>query len=189
MSMSTLSQAGWVVHDVGLATSIGGSLFGKTALEPALDRVVSDTREHEQISEKAWTRFSWLNLAAHAAFAIPWIVGRRMLSGREVSRRARRLTRVKDVLVGAGLITGVATIALGKLLHKRMREQEAPIEERIEGIVEGVEEHKPVALERAVKATSTLNLLAVLGIAAVTKLLAMEGSRSFRFPLFARRLP
>src|SRR4051812_42347776 len=45
--MATLSSTGWIVHDVGLATSIGGAMFGKLALEPALDEV-SDTRERDE---------------------------------------------------------------------------------------------------------------------------------------------
>ena len=34
--MAPLSTAGWIVHDVGLATNIGGQVFGMVALEPAV---------------------------------------------------------------------------------------------------------------------------------------------------------
>src|SRR5579872_1884716 len=34
--MSTLSTAAWAAHDVGLATAVGGTLYGRAALEPAL---------------------------------------------------------------------------------------------------------------------------------------------------------
>src|SRR5688572_6239470 len=112
--MSTmLSQAGWVVHEVGLATSIGGTLFGRAALEPSLNMVAS-ADERDRVSAEAWKRFSWLNLAGHVAFAVPWFIGRSMLSGREVTRKARKLTLVKDVLIGASLLTGVSSVLLGR---------------------------------------------------------------------------
>ena len=37
--MPKLSTAGWVVHDVGLAAIVGGSLFGKTAFDPAINKL------------------------------------------------------------------------------------------------------------------------------------------------------
>ena len=104
--MTTLSTAGWVVHDVGLATNIGGTMFGMMALEPSLSEV-DDAHERDLVSQKAWNKFSWVKLASHVAFAVPWFIGRSMLTGKEVSARARALTRTKDYLIGASLITGI----------------------------------------------------------------------------------
>jgi hypothetical protein len=64
--MATLSSAGWIVHDIGLAATIGGTMFGQLALEPSLDQV-KNPRERDHVSEKAWNRFSWVKLASHAA--------------------------------------------------------------------------------------------------------------------------
>lgn len=177
--MTALSSAGWIVHDVGLATSIGGSMFGKFALEPALDEV-GNPIERDHASEDAWRRFSWLNLASHAAFAIPWLIGRSMLSGREVSGRARALTRVKDVLVGASLITGVASIVLGRVLGAKARRNEGP---------EASADQRARGLERAVSIAGLGNLLSTAGIAIVTTLLAMEGNKSLRFSATTKCLP
>lgn len=170
--MAKLSTAAWVAHDLGLATAIGGTVFGKTALQPALHEI--GERASERVSDEAWRRFGWINLAAHGVIAASWFVGRAMVSGRSVSRGARRMTTVKDAIVIASVATGVATVVLGRLLSKRIRDQP----ER---------DHR--ALERTVGALGTANLVADLGIGAITTVLAMEGNKSLPFGFVSRRLP
>jgi hypothetical protein len=176
--MTTLSSAAWAVHDVGLATAIGGSLFGKAALEPALDEI-SDSRERDQVSTDAWRRFSWVKLAAHVAFAAPWFIGRTMRSGREVSARATTLTRAKDVLMGVSLVTGIASHFLGLQLGKLSDEGRGPEQG----------EKKSRALEKVVASLGSVNMLANVGILGVTSFLSMEGSKSVRFAASSRKLP
>lgn len=199
--MTTLSSAGWVIHDVGLATAIGGSMFGKLALQPAIDEV-ADAQERDQVSDVAWRRFSFLNLASHLAFAVPWFVGRTMLSGSEVTPRARALVRAKDVLVGASLASGIASIVLGRVLGRRVKRGEGPdrVREAREMAQQGLRERameRPRtrikkgggALDRAVGLLGFVNLLATTGVMATTALLSMEASRSVRFAAETRRLP
>jgi hypothetical protein len=174
--MATMSSAAWIAHDVGLATSIGGAMFGRLALQPALGQV-KNVHDRDHTAADAWRRFSWLNLAGHLAFAAPWFVGRRMLSGREVSPRACALTRVKDLLVGASLITGVTSIVLGRILGRRIRRASE------------MEHERPRKLARAVGVAGALNLVATAGVAAVTALLAMEAGKSMRFARKSRTLP
>jgi hypothetical protein len=181
--MTTLSSAGWVIHDIGLATTIGGTMFGQIALEPALEEI-SNPRQRDLASEKAWNRFSWVKLAGHVAFAVPWLIGRSMLSGREVSTRARALTRTKDILVGASLITGVSSFVIGKVLGKQAREGVGPEQARA-----GNGEQSSRALEGAEWVLGGLNLIATTGVLAVTALLAMEGSESVKFSVRSRKLP
>jgi hypothetical protein len=180
--MTALSSAGWIVHDVGLATTIGGGLFGQFALEPSLDEI-SKPVERDRMSAKAWNRYSWMKLAGHAAFAIPWFIGRGMLSGNEVSKRARALTLAKDVLVGASLVTGVATIAVGRYLSGKSERSEGPDANRERG------EAEAPMLEKLVGVLGTANTIATVGVLAVTSLLAMEGNQSLRFKPRAKRLP
>jgi hypothetical protein len=54
---ANLSSAAWAVHDLGLATAIGGTLFGRTALQPALSEIAG-ADERDLVSAKAWQRFS-----------------------------------------------------------------------------------------------------------------------------------
>ncbi len=186
--MSTmLSQAGWVVHEVGLATSIGGTLFGRAALEPSLN-VVASPEERDRVSANAWKRFSWLNLAGHVAFAVPWFIGRSMLSGREVTRTARKLTRVKDVLIGASLLTGVSSVLLGRQLASRAEQGMGP-EEMRDRPSKSKEATKSLALERTVGVLGNANLLLNIGILGVTTILAMQAGKSARFAPLSRWLP
>ena len=178
--MSHLTSAAWIAHDLGLATTIGGTLFGQGALHPALRERLHDDQQSMLVADAAWRRFSWLNLAAHAAFAATWLVGRSMLSGREVSKTGRTLTRVKDGLVIASLITGISSIVLGRVLGKKMRARERGNADQDAEIAR---------LRKAVSKLGKLNLLATAGIGAVTTGLSMEASKSLPFSYVSRRLP
>lgn len=184
--MTALSSAGWVVHDVGLATTIGGSMFGQFALEPSLDEVRTPI-ERDRLSAKAWNKYSWMKLAGHAAFAIPWLVGRSMLSGNEATRRARVLTLAKDILVGTSLVTGLASVILGRKTSKKSLEGRGPDQVRSGNVNET--ETDATTLEKSVAIVGTVNLLATIGVLAVTSLLAIEGGKSMRFAATTRKLP
>jgi uncharacterized membrane protein len=173
--MAKLSSAAWIAHELGLATSIGGTLFGREALQPALREIDDDTKRNT-VSDTAWRRFSWMNLAGHAAVAATWFFGRSLLSGREVSKKARPMTIAKDALVIASLFTGIASIVAGRMLGKRVTEQKRDRE--------GHEK-----LRKVVGALGMANLASNVGVAGVTTALAMEGSHSGRFGVISRLLP
>jgi hypothetical protein len=183
--MGTLSTAAWAAHDVGLATAIGGVLYGRTALEPALHQIENPS-ERDRISASAWSRFSWINLAAHGVMAATWLAGRTMLSGREVSGSARTLTMVKDGLVIGSLVTGVGSNVLGWRLGKQIAKGHGPSEigERQVG-----EAKVTRALEKTVGILGLANLVANVAVLGITSVLAMEGNKSNRFSFFSRFLP
>jgi hypothetical protein len=185
--MSTLSTVAWAAHDVGLATAVGGTLYGRAALEPALHEI-ADPIERDRVATAAWQRFSWLNLAAHGVIAATWFVGRSMLSGREVSGTARRLTRIKDGLVVASLVTGIGTAVLGRMLGACARRGEGPAQVREAGGT-ARDSERTVALQRAVGGLGIANLIANIATLGITAALAMEGSRSPRFAARSRFLP
>src|SRR5262245_62540171 len=93
--MTALSTAAWTAHEIGLATAVGGTMFGRAALQPALQEI-EDLDNRDRISSEAWRRFSWLNLAAHGVVAATWFAGRSMPGGLGVSGSTRALTRLKD---------------------------------------------------------------------------------------------
>jgi uncharacterized membrane protein len=173
--MAKLSSAAWIAHDIGLAAAIGGTLFGRVALQPALREVGSD-RVRGEVADTAWKRFSWINLAAHAVVASTWFVGRSMLSGREVSRTSRQLTCAKDALVVASVVTSVATAIGGRKLGTMER-------------TVGVGDRKTERLRKLVSLLGATNLVADMAIAGVTTTLAMEASHSLPFSYVSRRLP
>jgi hypothetical protein len=176
--MAKLSSAAWIAHDVGLATALGGTLFGREALHPALREGIDDQLDRDRVADAAWRKFSWVNLAAHAAMATTWFAGRALLTGREVNRVSRPLTVAKDALITASLATGIASVVLGRILGKRVRMQRT-LEER----------EKVETLRRAVGATGLVNLAANIGIMGITTALSMQAAKSQKFGLVSRLLP
>jgi len=176
--MAKLSSAAWIAHDVGLATALGGTLFGREALHPALREGIDDQLDRDRVADTAWRRFSWINLAAHGAMAATWFAGRAMLSGREVTRKARPLTVAKDAMITASLATGLASVVLGRILGRRVRNQ-VTLEQR----------EKVETLRRAVGATGLVNLAANIGILGITTMLSMQAAKSQKFGFISRLLP
>ena len=178
--MSFLSSAAWMAHDLGLATTIGGTIFGQGSMHPALNERLDNDQERMLVADAAWRKFSWVNLAAHGVFAATWLVGRTMLSGREVSKTSRTLTMVKDGLVVASLVTGVTTIVLGRILGKKTRERD---------LSDPAQDASIRRLRKTVSTLGKINLLTVAAIGAVTTGLSMEASKSLPFSIVSRRLP
>jgi hypothetical protein len=185
--MTALSTAAWTAHEVGLATAIGGTLYGRAAMRPALEDI-TDPENRDLVSAGAWRRFSWLNLAAHGVFAATWFVGRSMLSGREVSGAARSLTRMKDGLVVASLVTGIGSTIVGRALGKQISEGDGA--QATSGANRAPKDsQRTQAMRRAASGLGIANLLANIAILGITTMLAMEGSRSARFAARSRLLP
>lgn len=178
--MSFLSSAAWMAHDLGLATTIGGTIFGQGSMHPALNERLDNDQDRMLVADAAWRKFSWVNLAAHGVFAATWFAGRTMLSGREVSKTSRTLTMVKDGLVIASLVTGVTTIVLGRILGKKTRDRDMSSPSQDASIRR---------LRMTVSTLGKINLLTVAAIGAVTTGLSMEASKSLPFSIVSRKLP
>lgn len=170
--MAHLSSAASTIQDLGIAASIGGTLFGRAALQPALYKIALP-EERDLVSADAWRRFSWINLLGHAAFTVPWLLERTLLRDKHIGRRARPLVAVKDILIGASLLTGVASVLLSRRLAERNVEGRGPqaskVPERF-GL-----DPQTVARTRAIRETvgtlGLVNLITTAGIAAVTAML------------------
>jgi hypothetical protein len=164
-------------------------MFGREALQPALGEI-SDQKEREQVASVAWRRFSWINLAGHAAVAATWFFGRSLLSGRSVSPAGHRLTVAKDVLVIASLATGITSTILGRMLGARVGANGAQPQARMPASgAARTDERATQKLRTAVGVLGMANLAANVGIAGVTTALSMEASKSLPFSLTSRRLP
>ena len=178
--MSKLSTTAWIFHNLGLAASLGGTMFGQGALQPALEENVDDEQKRAQISDDAWSRYSWWNLAAHGVVAATWFAGRTMLTGREVSSTARTMTKVKDVLVVASLVSGISSVVIGKTLAakaKRQRDEQRTSDSEVDG------------LRKLVKTVGSINMATNAAIGAVTTGLSMEAAKSLPMSVVSRTLP
>jgi hypothetical protein len=184
--MATLSTTAWVLHDLGIATGFGGSLFGKLALHPAVD-AASSNEERGRIVNAAWRTYAPVNLLGHVAFALTWAIGRAMLSGRSLGRDTRALVLVKDALVIGSVATGVTSQLLGKSIEKEGPGGGVPLEEGATPAPEASARAKTKV--RLVSAIGTANLLCNAGLVAITAILAMKSSRSGVFSAIQRILP
>ena len=188
--MAKLSTGAWLVHDLGLAASLGGTMFGRFALQPSLHKI-GLPEERDLVSAEAWKRFSWINLVSHAAFAVPWLIGRTLVSSRDVSRKARGLAKTKDMLVLASLITGASSMLLGRWLANRgMQGRGAQAVNEGERFGHSEREiQRTRRLKHGVGLLGMLNMFATAGVGAITTMLALEGNHSARFAPMRRMLP
>ncbi|HVV88242.1 MAG TPA: hypothetical protein VHE35_34610 [Kofleriaceae bacterium] len=177
-----------MAHDLGLAAAVGGSLFGKAAFDPAVKQL-RNAKWREKVDDDAWRRYGPINVAAHAAIAVPWLIGRLMLSGREVSGTARSLTRAKDILVGVSFVTAAACAVLGRILSNRRDRDRRPDETGEAAAMPDHQAHERGLLDRAIDVAGVVNLAANIGVVGVTSALAMEGSESGTFAVASRFLP
>ena len=187
---ATLSTTAWVLHDLGLATSVGGTLFGKAGLRPARDSMPTQNGHSEIISE-AWKRFTPINLLSHLSVGVTWLIGRSVLSGREVKRSARKLVLAKDALTGVYLVSGLASTAAGYGASQLRQGNESSRSSIIEKVGIGKEDPSELSrkLQRASTALGTANLLAGAALLGITAVLAMQAGKSARWSLVSRFLP
>lgn len=184
--MAKLSSTA-IVQDLGLAASIGGTLFGRVALQPALYKIALP-EERDLVSAAAWRRFAWVNLLAHTALASSWLIERRMLGRTLMSSRARSLATVKDLLVATSLATGVTSILLGNRLGTRGIQGRGPqavkAGERFGYSAQDIT--RTQAITRTVGLLGIANLIANTAIAVVTRMLATERKLPARLARLAR---
>ena len=110
-----LSAAGRAAHDVGAAALLGGNLFARAAMHPALKDACTRQVERGRITNAAWRRYGVINslsllavLVAAGSARAPTRRADRFLSDRE-----RCLARARDIAVGAVAVTGVASAIAG----------------------------------------------------------------------------
>jgi pyruvate/2-oxoglutarate dehydrogenase complex dihydrolipoamide acyltransferase (E2) component len=108
-----VSSAGRAAHDIGVAVLLGGNLFGRRAMHPALEWV-SSPEERGKVVNAAWRRYGTFNSVALVAVVANWAGARLTETGdRFLTPRERRLARAKDVAVAAVAVTGVASAVEG----------------------------------------------------------------------------
>jgi hypothetical protein len=182
--MTELSTAAWIAHDLGLAASLGGALFGRVALHPALCSI-SDRSERGRIAEVAWRRFRAIQIPGLALMAGTWLLGRSRLSGSEIDSLSHKLVILKDALVAGTLVSAVGTAVLS---HQLTSSEPSGVPMDGRGHVASDAPLRERRLERAISKVGLGNLLLGAGVAAVTTVLAMRAGRSARWSVVSRFL-
>src|SRR3954453_7852780 len=103
-----ISSAGRAAHDIAVGALIGGNLFGRVAMHPAL-RLVSDPRERGRVVNDAWQRYGVVNSIALGSLLAGWIPARLGEARPDLlSARERPLAVGKDLAMCAVAVTGIA---------------------------------------------------------------------------------
>lgn len=128
MVNDTLANATRAAHDVGLAAWLGGSMFGKFAHNPSLAKI-SDRRERGSVANAAWNGYYPINALGLGAAALGWGAARltETRSGR-LTGREQLLSKTKDGLMGAAVLTGVLSGVQGARLARQAPGGAVPME-------------------------------------------------------------
>lgn len=165
---------------------IRGTLFGKIALNPNV-KAISSQPERGKVLSSAWNRYNALNTFSLGTAPATWFVERAGISGRSIDERAQSLVLVKDVLVGAASLTGLASVIGGFILSRQAPEGATPTET---GNVPAPETPDRAArLERMNSMLGNVNLALLAGIIAVMTMLSMKAVESTRWSAVSRLLP
>src|SRR3954451_23229896 len=102
----TLSQFGRAAQDLGLAGLLGGTLFGRMGLHPAV-ALLSVPRERGEVVNAAWRRYGFVTSASLAAVALGWAGARAAeAADRNLTPAERRLARGEGGVGGARGVGG-----------------------------------------------------------------------------------
>jgi hypothetical protein len=170
-----LSQVGRAAHDLGLAGLLGGNLFGRMALHPAVTNI-SDARERGEVVNAAWRRYGIVNSLSLAAVTTGW-AGARLAeaSERNLSREERVLARIKDALVGTVFVTGVAAGVEGMRFARQAPHGAVPL---VDGSHPAPSAPEPAArLKRRLNALGAATMVAEAALVAVNAALSQAGFR------------
>lgn len=184
--MSKLTTTAWIAHNLGLAASFGGILFGKTALNARLDVLESES-DRGKLLNAAWNRYNAINAVSLGTAAVTWFVGRAGISGRSIDDEARGLVLTKDVLFVLSALTGLASIIQGLSLSRQAPEGAVPIASGTTPASSTPEE--AARLLRSVNVLGNVNLVLIGAIDAISTILAMKANQSTRWSAVSRFLP
>jgi hypothetical protein len=178
----TISSAGRAAHDVGLAAMLGGNLFGRVAMHPALARV-SDERERGEVLNNAWRRYGTVNSLGLAAVLAGWAGARLGESQPQyLNDRERTLATAKDVAVGAVALTGVASAIQGVRFARACPDGAVPMDDGT-----STNADTPAGAVRQKRMLNILSAASVVSEVALAAINASLAQANFRRPP-ARRL-
>ena len=185
--MAKLSTAAWIAHDLGLAASFGGLLFGRTAMNPSLKYIESSKADRGRVLNKTWNRYNTVNVLSFGVATAGWFAGRAALSGRSIDQDAQNLSRIKDALYIAGAVSGLASVVSGLRLANQAPDGAVPIEDGSTPAAETPEQAQK--LIRTVNVLGNVNLAINASLIGLTTALAMKANQSTGWAITSRLLP
>jgi hypothetical protein len=168
-----VAQLARVAHDLGAAGLLGGSLFGRFALHPAVGGI-RDKAERGKVVNAAWRRYGTINALSLAAVTAGWLSARATETRPALlSRREESLSRAKDGLLAAVAVSGIATGWSGVRFSRLAPGGAVPLEDGDTPAYETTREG--ARLKRRLNRLGALTTAAEVGFVAVNAALAQEG--------------
>jgi hypothetical protein len=178
-----VSSAGRAAHDIGLAAILGGNLFARVGMHPAVAEV-SDPRERGKVVNRAWARYGVVNGVGLAAVLAGWLGARAAeAQPRMLSERERRLALVKDGAVAALAASGLASAVAGRRFARMEPQGAVPLADGDRAATEA--SVAEVRTKRALNLIGAANLAAAAATSAANASLAQA---NFRRPPLRRLL-
>jgi uncharacterized membrane protein len=179
----TVSSLGRGLHDVGLAAIVGGNLFARVGMHPAVAEI-DDPRERGKVVNAAWRRYGTVNSLGLGALIAGW-GGARLSEARPsmLSERERQLAAAKDVAVGIVAVTGVAAGLEGMRFGSMEPEGAVPLDDG--DTASSAASAKQQRSKRLLSAVGACHLGAALALIGIN---AALGQANFRRPPVRRVL-
>jgi hypothetical protein len=170
MVSDSLAYVTRAAHDVGLATWFGGTMFGKFALNPAVE-AISERRERGKVLNRAWNGYNVLNAAGLGVAAAGW-AGARFTEANPVRMSATEnvLSLAKDGLMVAAVVTGVANGVQGARLARQGPDGAVPVESGTQPAPETPQQ--AAGLQRSLEILGNVNIGVGAALIAVNAVLA-----------------
>ena len=173
MVKDTLANTTRAAHDWGLASFLGGSMYGKFAMNPAV-RVIESKADRGKVTNAAWNGYNLINGVSLGAVAAGWGAAR-LTEARpdRLSPRERGLAKAKDGFVIATVLTGIASGVQGARLAKQAPDGAVPIKS---GVTPAEETPKSAAtIQRTLGVLGNLSIASGVGLVVTNALLAQAG--------------
>ena len=181
--MAKLTSAALAAHELGLAATFGGILFGQAGLGRSVG-VLPNENDRSRILDAAWKTYSVPKTVGLISTAATWLIGRSIFSGRVFGRRMRRLVVAKDIALGVTLASGLAAQYVGQQLSNQQ-----PFPLGAEGKPTEGTPARAAQLERTVSVLGIVQLIAAGTALALTSALNLRGQKNPGWNAVARLLP
>jgi hypothetical protein len=170
-----ISSAGRAAHDISLGALLGGNLFARAAMHPALS-LVGDPRERGRVVNRAWQRYGVVNSLALASLLAGWILARLGEARPEgLSPRERPLAVGKDLVMCAVAVTGVAAGIEGMRFARMESGGAIPLADGSTPSPEASE--READAKRRLNRLGTAHLISTMALAAINATLSQANFR------------
>lgn len=164
-----------MAQELSLAALIGGNLFGRLAMSPALAHI-TDKTERGKVLNGSWRRYGTMNSIALAALVSGWLPTRKdELGALWVSRQERTMVLAKDIVVGAVVVTGVASAVSGIGFAREAPAGAVPMDSGHDPAPEAPT--RAARLKRLINVLGTLNLGAEVALVGINVAMVQRRTR------------